>query len=287
VETNKCPACGKEESQLLRRTAFPGEPAWFRCAFCSTEFLSPQPDESRLSEIYGPSYYEPWSWEEPDIVQETKARTFLKALDVAAPRPGSRLLDVGCAQGELAAAAATIGLQVAGVDLNPEAIRRARDRVPDGAFFCGQIEAAANWKWDIVTMFDFIEHVREPIETLRHAASLLDTSGSLLLSTPRTDSFSRHILRRAWPQYREEHLVLFSFQGLRTALRQAGLTVERTSTTVKFTTGAYMMGQVEAYSPPWIKYGARHCHCLKRVRLMHRPIPLRFGEMLVLARKSS
>jgi 2-polyprenyl-3-methyl-5-hydroxy-6-metoxy-1,4-benzoquinol methylase len=249
--------------------------------------LFPQPDDRRLTEIYGPGYYEPWKWEDSDIVQRAKARTFLRALNLASPRLGSKLLDVGCARGELAAAASSIGLQVAGVDLNPEAIRTAQERVPQGTFFCGQIDAAATTTWDIITMFDFIEHVRRPTETLRQAASLLSPTGSLLLSTPRTDSLSRYMLRRAWPQYREEHLVLFSLAGMRTALHKAGLRVERASVTVKFTTGAYLMGQLETYSPQWLQHATRKADYLKKVRLMHRAIPLRFGEMLILATKSN
>ena len=86
----------------------------------------PQPSDSRLDEIYGTSYYEPWQWEDKDVVQGFKARTFLHGLRRADPRTGDRLLDVGCAQGELAATAANLGLDVLGVDINRDAIERAR-----------------------------------------------------------------------------------------------------------------------------------------------------------------
>jgi 2-polyprenyl-3-methyl-5-hydroxy-6-metoxy-1,4-benzoquinol methylase len=79
---------------------------------------------------------------------------------------------VGCAQGEFAAVASQRGLHVFGVDLNAEAVRKANQRVPEGTFWCGEIGAATEaGPFDLITMFDFIEHVRDPLETLRQPPS--------------------------------------------------------------------------------------------------------------------
>jgi SAM-dependent methyltransferase len=56
---------------------------------------------------------------------EGGAREFFDRLDVA---PGSRLLDVACGSGQLALIAARDGLEVTGVDIAPNLVRRARDR---------------------------------------------------------------------------------------------------------------------------------------------------------------
>jgi len=283
-----CEICGDGKVEFLRFTSYPDHPNWYRCTNCRSECLRPQPDDLRLSEIYGPEYYEPWTWERPEIVQAAKSHTLIQALSLAAPHPGQRLLDVGCAQGEFAAVASQRGLKVFGVDLNPQAVLTARERVPEGTFWCGEIDAAAAAaNFDVITMFDFIEHVRDPIETLRQAASLLDPNGSLLVSTPRAGSVTHRMMGRIWPQYREEHLHLLSLAGLTLALGQASMTVVRFQPTTKYLTGSYLLGQLASYSTPTIEALTKRFRAVNSLTPMHWQVPMRFGEVLVLARRDN
>jgi hypothetical protein len=98
---------------------------------------------------------------------------------------------------------------------------------------------------------------------------------------------SHRLARQSWPQYREEHLVLFSAAGLRQALSDAGLTIGSAITTTKFTTGAYLLGQVAAYSSPRGQRIAERSRGILRLPAMHRPLPLRFGEMTVVSQRAS
>jgi 2-polyprenyl-3-methyl-5-hydroxy-6-metoxy-1,4-benzoquinol methylase len=104
---------------------------------CRTEFVDPQPSDARLAEIYGPSYYEAWHQESAENVQVSKQLTFAPILRAAELSPGQRILDVGCATGQLAAFAASSGLEVFGVDLNVDAIEAARIAVPEATFHAG------------------------------------------------------------------------------------------------------------------------------------------------------
>jgi SAM-dependent methyltransferase len=284
MTSGRCPACLRGGTGPLRPTTYPEQPQWYRCAACATEFLFPQPTDARLAEIYGPAYYEPWEWESQEVVQASKERTFLRALSIAGTPDGARLLDVGCAQGEFAATAAGAGYKVAGVDLNPDAIARAGERVPEATFYCGELDPeVVGSGFDVVTMFDFIEHVRDPRATLSAASRVLVPGGSLLISTPRTGSAVHRLAGRQWPQYREEHLVLFSEEGLRGALASAGFAVERLVPTTKYCTGAYLVGQTAAYAPPAAQRLAQRARPALRAGVAHRLLPLRFGEMTVLA----
>ena len=284
MTSGRCPACGRGGTSHLRPTTYPEGPAWYRCAACASEYLFPQPCDERLAEIYGPAYYEAWEWEARDVVQASKERTFLRALALGGPPGGARLLDVGCAQGELAATAVRAGYTVAGVDLNPEAIARARQRVPEATFHAGELDPdVVGTGFDIVTMFDFIEHVRDPLATLARAARVLAAGGTLLVSTPRVASLAHRLSGGHWPQYREEHLVLFSEEGFRGALAKAGFRVERLVPTTKYLTGAYLVGQMAAYAPPAAQRLAQRARPALRLGLMHRMLPLRFGEMTVLS----
>jgi 2-polyprenyl-3-methyl-5-hydroxy-6-metoxy-1,4-benzoquinol methylase len=287
TDSEACQICGSQRVTELRSTAYPGHPKWYHCDVCRSLSLRPQPDDARLAEIYGPEYYEPWAWEAPERVLQAKGRTFARALEVARPRAGQRLLDVGCAQGEFAATARGIGLDVFGVDLNPQAVANAAARVPGGTFFAGEINAASvAGKFDLITMFDFLEHVRDPIQTLRQAVNLLEPDGSVLISTPRVGSGAQRLMGRLWPQYREEHLHLLSLHGLQCALSKAQLAAVRVIPTTKYLTGSYLLGQLAHYSTPRIEAITRRIRPLNRVPLMHCMLPLRFGEMIVLARRN-
>ena len=283
--TCRCPACGRDEAVELRSSSYQNVPSWFACESCSSQFLLPQPDDVRLREIYSPAYYEAWDWERPAVVQASKSATFLRALRLASPQARERLLDVGCAQGEFAAAAVGLDLEVAGVDLNAEAIQRARERVPSAEFYCGELDpTVVGPNWDIVTMFDFIEHVRDPVAVLKRAGTVLGPGGRLLVSTPRVNSLTHKLTGKHWPQYREEHLVLFSRSGLRRALDDAGFEIELSVPTTKSCTAAYLLGQAACYSSPRTQRAVRKAQWVLQVPAMHWLLPLRFGEMTVVAR---
>jgi 2-polyprenyl-3-methyl-5-hydroxy-6-metoxy-1,4-benzoquinol methylase len=283
MTAERCPACG-QAGNVYRWDFFEPHISWFKCPSCSSEFLVPQPSDERLAEIYSPAYYEPWKREAEIIVQQSKRRTFLRALAHVSIGASTRLLDVGCAQGEFAAAAVELGGQVAGVDLNARAIEVARTQVPNATFYCGELSPQiVGPGWDIITMFDFIEHVRDPVATLKAAASVLSSSGRLLISTPCVGSVAHKVLGSRWPQYREEHLVLFSQRGLEAALNQAGLSTENAVSTVKYTTLAYLWGQAEAYSSPRMKRLALRTQPVLKLPPTHWEIPLRFGEITITA----
>jgi 2-polyprenyl-3-methyl-5-hydroxy-6-metoxy-1,4-benzoquinol methylase len=253
-----------------------------RCPSCRTEFLSPPPNPARLAEIYGPDYYEAWTWEDEAVVTEMKARTFRRALRCASPRPGARLLDVGCAQGEFAKTATALGLDVTGIDVNPDAIDRARQRVPEARFQCTELAAGTpSRQWDLVTMFDFIEHVYDPVQTLCEAAKVLAPSGQVLISTPRAGSLGNILTGRWWPEYREEHLVLFSRAGLLISLARAGLVATRMVSTTKYVSAAYMLGQAAEYGPASMRPVTRRGRGLLKLPATHALFPLRFGEMTI------
>jgi SAM-dependent methyltransferase len=282
--TTACPACSQPGIRH-RYTGYGRDSAWFECSACRTEYLLPQPDDYRLGQIYGSDYYEPWEWEDRRAVQRSKRRTFLRALNQVSTARTTRLLDVGCAQGEFAAAAVERCGQVAGLDLNPQAIAVAQEHVPEATFYCGELAPdVVGPGWDIITMFDFIEHVRAPVETLTAARCVLAPRGQVLISTPRVDSVAHRVMGPHWPQYREEHLVLFSYAGLENALKRAGLEPVSVVSTVKYCTLAYLWGQAAAYSGDTIKHVAHATRPVLAFPPAHWDLPLRFGEMTVTAR---
>ena len=99
-----------------------------------------------------------------------------------------RVLEVGCATGYFTKALSDRGCQVVGIELDPEAAAIAEkwaERV-----VIGNLDAGTLWselereQFDAITFGDVLEHLRDPLATLRAAVRTLKPSGIVAISVP-------------------------------------------------------------------------------------------------------
>lgn len=137
--------------------------------------------------------------------------------------PPGRILDVGCGSGDFLAFAAEAGWIAEGVDIDEEAVDIARSfglaarlaRLPE--------IVAEPGVYDVITLNHVIEHLHDPIESLRLCYRLLKPGGTVWLQTPNIESIGYAIFRSAWRGLEPpRHLVLFNQRSLHDALRTAG-----------------------------------------------------------------
>ncbi len=76
--------------------------------------------------------------------------------------------------------------------------------------------------FDVVTLFDVIEHVADPAETVRMLARKLKKGGLLVMTTPRFESLTRKILGTRWYFMFPAHLWYFTRDALGRMLRESG-----------------------------------------------------------------
>ena len=141
---------------------------------------------------------------------------------------GGRLLDVGCGTGAFLARAKAAGYDVEGVDVNPEAVAEAKARGLDARLakledFAKKVPPAS---FDVVTMFDVLEHFDNPREMTELAASLLKPGGGLVVTTPnglRPVPFGRDDF-----DYPPHHLTRWTPAALERFLRARGFRVAQT-----------------------------------------------------------
>jgi SAM-dependent methyltransferase len=144
------------------------------------------------------------------------------------PGPG-RALEVGCGDGWMLAALRDRGWRVFGNEREISSARAASQshRIP---MFVGDLDALSpSAGLDLVVLFQSLEHVPKPLETLQNCAHLLRKGGSLVVSVPNFDSWQARLSGRSWLHLdvpRHQHH--FSPPALQYALEKVGLRVVRT-----------------------------------------------------------
>lgn len=137
-----------------------------------------------------------------------------------------RVLDIGCGFGESLGYYKARGCDVYGVEAD-ENIRRIAEKfgfnVHVGLFDPSVYEPAF---FDYVTMDQVIEHVTDPIATLKGIEKILKPGGIAILSTPNPNGWGARIFGRKWINWHVPyHLQHFSPKSLEIAAKKAGLVI--------------------------------------------------------------
>lgn len=143
-----------------------------------------------------------------------------------------RLLDVGCGNGAFLGRMRELGWQVVGVEPDPVAGRVAQQRGLE--VYMGTLEdtGLAEESFDAITLNHVIEHLHNPIETLKVCQRLLRRGGWVVVVTPNVQSLGRRYFGQAWRGWHcPHHLYLFSLSSLSSCARQAGFSNPRVWTT--------------------------------------------------------
>lgn len=124
-----------------------------------------------------------------DAVDGQEARSFMALLrERGALRAGCTVLDVGSGLGAFVALARNEGHAAIGLELSMEDLLLARSRpgVDDGAFVCGVAERLPfrDGTFDLVTLFNTIEHVLDPASAIREAARVCRPGGHVFVLAP-------------------------------------------------------------------------------------------------------
>lgn len=154
--------------------------------------------------------------------------------------PSKRVLDVGCSTGFLARAlVGELGCTVAGVESDPEAADKARDVVDplvvgdlDTLDLTAELGAGSV---DVVVFGDVLEHLRDPVRTLRQARGLLAPGGFVVISIPNVahGDLALSLLLGEWT-YRplglldSTHLRFFTYAGLQRLAAEGGFALAET-----------------------------------------------------------
>ncbi len=151
----------------------------YRCASCGLEFASPM---RTWSASHYPHEEHRLGWDHEQALREL------------AEMPPSRVLDVGCADGQFLARAAALGHTVTGVDFSPDDIQTCRSRgfeayVADLSRRNALVDS--NRRFDVITLFQVIEHLEAPDLVFEQLGNLAAPGASLMLGCPSARRYTR------------------------------------------------------------------------------------------------
>ncbi len=145
-----------------------------------------------------------------------------------------RLLDIGCSRGDFLAAAAQMGFAAEGVEPAPhiaEAARAAGRTVHTGLL---EEQGFPDARFDVVSLFEVIEHLRAPRPLLAECRRILRPGGILLISTGNTASWTARAMKARWDYFQIEkdagHISFFNPRSMALLAARAGFEVASLST---------------------------------------------------------
>ena len=117
-------------------------------------------------------------------------------------RNNIKLLDVGCSSGSYLKSAKEYGIiDLEGVEPAPNAAKTAIKNGFDVKIgFLEDVNLDSN-KYDIITLFEVIEHLKEPSSLLKECHRILNKDGIFLISTGNTDSWTVNLMKEKWDYF--------------------------------------------------------------------------------------
>lgn len=151
-----------------------------KCLDCELVFYSPEiaGDGSFYQKLSKFSwYYEDEKWE------------FNEACSIIADKKPHSLLEVGCGFGHFLSKVQNAVSEVSGVEINPEAVKRCQEK---GFKVFLDLDTISQ-KFDMIVMFQVLEHIQSPGEFIKKLISLLAPGGYVIIVVPNPNSYLKDV----------------------------------------------------------------------------------------------
>jgi 2-polyprenyl-3-methyl-5-hydroxy-6-metoxy-1,4-benzoquinol methylase len=235
--------CGRDECDIRAEATDPTPAAGpglrfaiVQCRHCDLIYTNPRPTEVTIGRFY-PADYRPHAPRGKRAVR-LPSRFWSRLFGRPCPERrgrlplvgGGRLLDFGCGGGSYLRRMSHLGWRVTGLDASPRAVEQVRDElacdVYQGTLPHSDLAAGS---FDVITMWQSLEHVHRPMEVLRSAYELLRPGGKIFVAVPNIAGLPATWFGENWfgldlPR----HLTHFTPGTLARMLLAAGFRVEST-----------------------------------------------------------
>ena len=225
-----CPVCNKNIFYILRRNKYPINltknqllkiyssssdiklmDQLVSCKECKTVYLNPRIKNEIILEAYS-NAVDPLFYEQNEYRIKTfknKLLYIIKKFKIQ-PNKNIQILDIGCGGGAFPKAAHELNFSVIGIEPSKWLSEKAKNEY-DLDIRTGTLKDYnfPDSYFDIITLWDVIEHLTDPKDIMEESYRILKSNGLLLINYPDYSSFVRKILRYNWPFFLNVHLIYF------------------------------------------------------------------------------
>lgn len=202
-----------------------------KCKNCSLAFLSPRPKREYISKFYKIESY--WGQDLKIITSQKRSgykkdreRIYGPVYKLIPKRKGA-IFDVGAGTGLFLSRFAESGWKTDGIEFSKSAVEFAKKnynvKLKVGDFLDYKFEPNS---FDVVTLNNVLEHLYDPLGTLKEVRRVLRPDGVLIITVPNIDSLGFKIFKKKWyPLQPPIHLYHFTPVILSSMLNTVGFTI--------------------------------------------------------------
>jgi len=207
IEYINCNLCGKDDWKLLYKA---GDKIWLiggdfnlvRCNYCGLVYVNPRPTAQEIKQFYPDRYFSRvfGTIKFTDETRRNMERVFEnRYAPFSRYKKIGKILEIGCGDGHFLRFLKDKGWQVFGVEPSTFAAKYAGD-VLGLNIFTGSIDdfAYTDKSFDVICMFEVLEHLHDPYSSLVKLKSLLKDDGILVITVPNFSSFLRIFFGKSW-----------------------------------------------------------------------------------------
>jgi len=241
----KCDTCGSCDGakSFVRKDGM----HVIECSQCGSAYLNPRPKDEYIPRYYQEDYFTGVSADQgigglrPASETKNSKKNLASEIQLLERKVGSlkgkKLLEIGCATGELLLQAKQLGAESHGLEISDYAASVAREKGLNVITGTTDDEPFEKCSFDIILCFEVIEHVISPQKFAKQLSSLLKPGGFLLISTPNYACAYRY--GEQWFGFQEsfEHIYFFSLNALNKIFKNAQLEFKYTESS-KFIGGS-------------------------------------------------
>jgi len=272
-EANIDPAMMSEFTYSSRKIPELMHYEYFECEYCRLLFVADLPKREALLAEYEDAAF--------DATTESRfaAQAYLRALRGILGVRVDSVLDVGCGDGEFLLACRDLGIRrLQGIEPSTAASSLAREGIGSCIRAGGYEEQSAVEQFDLVTLFQTIEHIDDPLGFFAKTKELVRPHGYVAVACHDYRALVNRIMKDKSPIFDIEHLQIFSPKSITRAMEKAGLEV----VSVKPYSNTYPFTYWMRLAP--IPRGIKSMPIFTRGLLAKQPIRLPIGNLMAIAR---
>lgn len=185
------------------------------CCNCRLQFFQGLPggDEAFYQVCAASSQYYSEKWEFDSVL--SKSRLLCRGMEV---------LDIGCGSGKFLKMAGEVGMKATGLEFNLRLVEEDRKNKLDVlAMSAKELFENTDRRFDVVTCFHVLEHVKEPLLFMNEMACLLKKGGVIFVAVPFRNSLLNQMFEENPMDWPPHHLTRGDLPQLELLGQKAGL----------------------------------------------------------------